>query len=203
MNSMSGPTGRSSMGRRTGDNIPKGYAQGQLQQFTPEQMNLFKHAFSFVGPNSYLSKLAGGDQSTFDEMEAPALRQFGQAQGALASRFSGASQGELSGRRGSAFQNASGGLASEFTQDLASRRQELQRQAIMDLMGLSESLLGQRPQEKFLVQKQKKQNPWADIAGKFAGAIPGALASFANPLSGFSNIASQFTPGSMSRGYDF
>ena len=66
---------------------------------------------------------------------------------------------------------------SNFAQDLASRRQGLQRQAIQDLHGMSQDLLNQRPYERSLVQKE--QNPWYGIAGQFAGAIPGALASYA------------------------
>jgi len=56
------------------NNIPSGYELGKIQQFTPEQMNLFKTMFGNVGPDSYLGKLAGGDQATFDQMEKPALR---------------------------------------------------------------------------------------------------------------------------------
>ena len=37
------PTGRNLMGNNTSGNIiPKGHQLGQLQQFTPEQMNLFQ-----------------------------------------------------------------------------------------------------------------------------------------------------------------
>ena len=120
----------------SGDKVPSGYKKGQLQQFTPEQMELFKSLFSQLGPDSYLSKLAGGDQSMFEEMEAPALRQFSELQGGLASRFSGMGMG---GRKSSGFQNTTNQAASNFAQDLASRRQSLQQQAIKDLMGMSES----------------------------------------------------------------
>ncbi len=40
---------------------------------------------------------------------------------------------------------------------------------------------------------QKQQNPWVDIAGKFAGAIPGAVASYAT--GGMSNVASAASGG--------
>lgn len=136
-----GPTGRIA-----------GYKVGQMQNFTPEQMNLFQSMFSHVAPNSYLSRLAGGEQGIFDQMEAPAMRQFSELQGNLASRFSGMGMGA---RRSSGFQNASNQAASNFAQDLQSRRQELQRQAIMDLMGMSSNLLQQRPNEQFLYEKKK------------------------------------------------
>lgn len=136
----------------SGNKIPSGYKRGQLQQFTPEQMDLFQSLFGHVGPGSYLSKLAAGDESLFGEMEAPALRQFSGLQGQLASRFSGMGTGA---RRSSGFQNTANQASSDFAQDLQSRRQELQRQAIGDLMGMSSNLLSQRPNEQFLVPKNK------------------------------------------------
>ncbi len=181
----------------TGNKIPKGYSQGQIQQFTPEQMQLFSQMFSQVSPDSYTSRLAGGDESLFQEMEAPAMKQFSELQGGLASRFSGMGSGA---RRSSGFQNASNQASSDFAQSLQSRRQELQRNAIQDLMGMSNNLLGQRPYENFMVEKQ--QNPWVDIAGKFAGAIPGAVASYMNPLSGAGNTINSAGGGSLMSSYN-
>lgn len=150
---MTSMTGNFGMGG-VKEKIPSGYKKGTLQQFTPQQMQLFQQLFSNVGPESYLSRLAGGDQSLFEEIEAPAMRQFNQLQGQNASRFSGMG---LGARRGSGFQNAQNQATSDFAQDLQSRRQELQRQAIQDLMGLSSNLLNQRPYENQLVKKSK---PW-------------------------------------------
>jgi hypothetical protein len=181
-----GSKGNSTGGSLKGDKIPKGYEQGQLQQFSPEQMSLFQQMFGHLGPDSFLSKLAMGDEDQFEQMEAPAHRQFQGQLGQIASRFS---QGGTGGRRGSGFQNTTTAAASNFSQDLASKRQELSRQALSDLMGFSNQLLGQRPQDRFLVEKPQQQNPWADIAGQFAGAIPGAVASYMNPLSGLTNAA--------------
>lgn len=160
-----------------GSQIPKGYKQGQLQQFTPEQMQLFQSLFSHAMPGSYLSKLAGGDQSIFNEIEAPAMRQFQGLQGNIASRFSGMG---LGGRHNSGFQNTMNQAASDFAQGLQSQRQSLQRQAIMDLLGLSESLLGQRPYENFLVKKDRKPSFLDNLLsglgaglGYGAGMLPG------------------------------
>lgn len=148
-----GATGASSGSRMTGfkDTIPKGYRLGQLQQFTPEQMQLFQNMFGQVGPGSFLSKLAGGEEGAFDQLEAPAMKQFGQLQGQLASRFSGMGSGA---RRSSGFANTMNQASSDFAQQLQSQRMGLQRQALMDLMGISESLLGQRPYERSLIKKQ-------------------------------------------------
>lgn len=158
-------------GRRTpnlgaGDKLPEGYEAGQLQQFTPGQLKLFKSMFSHVGPDSYLSKLASGDQSQFEQMEAPAHRQFQGQLGQLGSRFSGMGMG---GRKSSGFQNTATAATSNFAQDLQANRQNLQRQAVMDLMGLSSQLLGQKPYERTLTEKPKEW--WeAPLAG-FAGGL--------------------------------
>ncbi len=170
-------TGTALMG---GNKIPKGYRSGQLQQFTPEQMQLFKQLFSNVGPDSFLSRLAGGDEGLFNQLEAPALRQFNSLQGNLASRFSGAGMGA---RKSSGFQNASNQAASDFAQQLQSQRMGLQQQAIRDLMGMGNDLLSQRPYSQFLVEKQRGGG-WGGpigaglgaVGGFFAGGPAGALA---------------------------
>jgi hypothetical protein len=157
---------------KMGNKVPSGYKVGQIQNFTPEQMQLFQQMFSHVSPDSYLSRLAGGEQGFFNEMEAPALRQFNQLQGNIASRFSGMG---LGARRSSGFQNASTQAASDFAQDLQSRRQALQQQAIKELMGLGSDLLGQRPYEQFLLPKN---DFGSQFGGALGAAIPGAISGF-------------------------
>lgn len=175
MSSMTGyNVGQTSTGKWSGDKIPSGYKAGTLQQFTPEQINLFKSLFSHAGPESYLSKLAGGDQSSFAEQEAPAMRQFAGLQGNIASRFSGMGMG---GRRSSGFQNATNQSAMDFAQNLQAQRQGLQRQALLDLFGISQSLLGQRPYERTLTQK-----PDSFLQQFALGAAPGFASSL---LGGF------------------
>lgn len=187
--------GKGLRGGTEGDVVPKGFRKGQLQTFTPQQLQLHQQMGDEIGQDSYLSRLAGGDESLFEQMEAPAHRQFQGQIGQLASRFSGAGTG---GRKSSGFQNATTAAASNFSQDLQSQRMNLQRQAMQDLQGMRQDFLGQRPYDQFLTEKQQKQNPWGDIAGQFAGAIPGAVSSFFNPLSGVSNAMNQQT---MHRGY--
>lgn len=142
-------TGSHALGTST---VPSGYAMGQLQQFTPEQMDLFKQLFSQTGSDSQLGKLAMGDQSQFEQLEAPALKQFGQLQSGLASRFSGMG---LGAQKSSGFQQAQNSAAQDFAERLQSNRMGLQRQAQQDLFGLSRDLLGQRPYDQFLTQKEK------------------------------------------------
>lgn len=130
---------------------PSGYNLTQMNNFSPEQMELFKSLFSHLSPESQTAKLASGDQSVFSQIEAPAMRQFQQLLGQNASRFSGLGMGA---RRGSGFANLQNQSTSDFAQDLSSRRQMLQRQALMDLMGLSNQLLSQRPYENVLTPKK-------------------------------------------------
>lgn len=170
MSSMIGATGRSSGKGMTGDIIPKGHKLGQLQQFTPEQMQLFQQLFSQVSPGSFTSRLAGGDQSAFGELEAPALKQFGELQGNIASRFSGMGAGA---RRSSGFQNTMGQASSDFAQQLQAQRMGIQRQALQDLMGMSQALLGQRPFESFLTEKP--QSFWKQLLGGLSPGIGSGL----------------------------
>jgi hypothetical protein len=142
--------------------IGGGYKVGGFQQFTPEQMQLFQSLFQHAGPQSFLSKLAGGDQSTFEQVEQPAIRQFGQLQGSLASRFAGMGTG---GIRSSGFRNTMNQASQDFASQLQSQRQGLQSQALRDLMDISSSLLGQKPYEQTIIPKQQKQSFWSQLLG--------------------------------------
>lgn len=137
-------------GKQFKEKTPRGYAQFSMQNFTPEQMKLFSDTFGQLSPDSYTSRLAKGDQGIFNEIEAPALKQFNEVQGNIASRFSGMGMG---GRNSSGFQNATNQAASDFAQQLQSNRQSLQRNAFKDLMEMTNSLLNQRPYERGLVEK--------------------------------------------------
>lgn len=164
-----GPTGRA------GNKIPSGYKLGQLQNFTPEQMKLFQQMFAQVGPQSYLSKLAGGDQDMFNQMEAPALKQFAGLQGNIASRFSGMGMGA---RRSSGFGNTINQAGSDFAQDLYSRRQSLQQDAIRQLMEMSGQLLGQRPYEQILTEKQYRPSTGQMLLGAGATGLGTAAGAY-------------------------
>lgn len=176
-----GPTGINPNTTATGgmkEKIPSGYKKGSLQQFTPEQMQLFGQLFGHLGPESFLSKLAGGDESTFADIERPALQQFAGLQSNIANKYSGAG---LGARRSSGFQNEQTSAASQFAQQLQSQRQGLQRQALGDLMGFSNQLLGQRPYENFLYEKPQKGGGWGQALGALGG---GALGFFAGGPAG-------------------
>lgn len=161
---------------RRGDDIPKGYNRGQLQQFVPKQLQQFKKLFSLLGKDSDLFGLASGDEDAFADIEAPAMRQFNELQGGLASRFSGLGMG---GRRSSGFQNTSNAAASNFAQDLAAQRQGITRNATRDLFDLSNVLMNQRPYQRFLDQKpekQQKSSGWGGLIGAGVGGVGGFFA---------------------------
>ncbi len=158
-----------------GDVIPKGHRAGQLQQFTPEQLEMFQNLFSQLSPDSDIFKMASGDESFFDEMERPALRDFGSLQGNMASRFS--SQG-MGARRSSGFQNTMNQEGSDFAQRLASNRQKLSRDALKDLFSMSDLLMNERPFERIVSGKEQKEpgfwkqfgSSLAQSAGKSIGS---------------------------------
>lgn len=159
------------------EKIPSGYKNFAVNQYTPEQQGLFGDQYAHLGKDSFMSRLAMGDQSGFDEMEAPALRQFGELQGNIASRFSGMGMG---GRRSSGFQNTMNQASQDFAGQLQSKRQDLRRQAISDLMGMSNTVLGQRPQERGLVQKPKSfwENLGSGLSGGIGQGIGQGISSF-------------------------
>jgi hypothetical protein len=178
-----GATGRG-RGNMTGDILPKGYEMGQVQQYTPEQMDLYKRSFAQVAPESYTARLAAGDPALFQQIEAPAHRQFQELQGQTASRFSfgGGGPGAMSGRRSSGFQNYASQQASDFAQALQAQRMDIQRQAIGDLDTMTERLLGRRPYDRFAIEKEEKKPWWKTtlqatlpVAGAAVGGIYGGL----------------------------
>lgn len=166
---------RNSMSR--GDRIPKGFETAQLQQFTPEQMELLSSLFPHLSPEGNLSRLASGDEEAFNEIEAPAMRQFQELTGQNASRFSNAGMGA---RRGSGFQNQQNQYTSDFAMNLVSKRQELMRNARQDLFSMSHELLGQRPYYRGILEKQQKDpnsgSGWKGLIGAGVGAAGGFFA---------------------------
>jgi len=148
-----GATGANAGPVQTGNQIPKGYRYAQMGKFTPQQQELFSSLFGHVGPESYLSKLAGGGEEGFGPMEERAQRDFQGAIGGLASRFSAMGSGA---RKSSGFQNASSQSAQDFASLLQDKRHDYRRQALQDLMEMSQSLLSQSPYEQFILPKSQK-----------------------------------------------
>lgn len=180
-----------------GDKVGKNQKVRQIQNYTPEQLELQRQGEQRVGPNSYNARLAAGDPALFAEMEAPAFRQFNQLQGQNASRFSGlGGQGALSSRGSSGFQNTAGAQSSNFAQDLQARRQELMRQATLDLHNMSQGLLNNKPYSRWVDEEEPDQGwDWGGIAGATGGAILGSAGGPMGTLQGAATGYSAFKRG--------
>lgn len=165
---MQGPLGKS------GSKVPKGYKQFQLQQFTPEQMEMFKGLLPYLGNESWLAKLAGGDEGEFEKIEAPLKREYGEMLGGLSSKFSGMGMG---GQKSSGFQNTMTSAASNFAQELGAKRHGLKSQALKDLFEMSNMMMGQRPYETGLVEKgPSTMDKWMQLVGNLSGEAMNAAA---------------------------
>lgn len=187
MSSLSGGKGYSG-----GDIIPKGYNVAQLQNYDPQQQELYQRNFQQVAPDSYTARLAGGDQSLFTEIEDPAMRQFAALQGNTASRFSGGGggRGAMSSRRSSGFQNTMNQATSDFAGQLQSQRMSLRNQAIKDLMSMSHQMLNENPTERYLAEKPEKKKSFLENlmkggSGLAGGAIGGYFGGPAGAKVGF------------------
>ena len=161
-------------------NIP-GYKTKQLPNMSPEQMQFFTQLLQQLqGGTQYgvdfLSKLAAGDEGLFEELEAPAYRNFEKTLGQIGTRFSHLGAGDSS-----YMQNAVSGAGSELAQDLQAKRVEMRNNAINSLLNNSQQLLSKSPYDNVLIPN--KQGPdWGGLiggvigggAGAYYGGLPGA-----------------------------
>jgi hypothetical protein len=158
-----------------------GYNQIRFPTKSPEQMDVIRQLMSGSSGNiaSILDQLrglsGGGDEEYWQQLEAPAQRQFGKLQGDIASRFSGMGSGA---RKSSGFQNAQSGAATDFAERLQSNRLGTQSQARNQLLELYSSLLGQDLSHTGLIPKKKSflQELFGSLAGG-AGHAAGGLSS--------------------------
>jgi len=173
-----------------------GYKQAQLPTMNPQQNQLFQ---SLLGANQggatagtdFLSKLAGGDQSIFQQMEAPAYTAFNKQIGELGSRFS-----HFGGRNSSGFENAAAGAAGDLGERIGANRSNLQMQAIQALLGQSNQLLNTNTFQNVLTPESHDQSGAqfmgllgkllpiliGGLAGGPAGAAAGGLGSFSSSM---------------------
>jgi len=152
----------------------------QVPQFNPGQMNLFQSLLGGVQPGStqgldFLSKLAGGNEEMFNQLEAPAFSNYQKTLGDLGSRFA-----QFGGVDSSAFQNAVTGAGADLAQNLQSQRSQLQSDAISKLLGYSGQLLGQRPYE--IVQQGQREGNAGNIGNMLGQYLPSILAALASLL---------------------
>lgn len=153
MSSMIGNSGP--MGGNYNFKTPKGYSSYSQQTMDPQALQFRNQLMGAVQPGAikgadFLSRMAGGDQSMFEEMEAPAWNDYEQGMGAMGTRFSNMGMGA---QNSSGFKQAMGGMAGQFAQNLHSQRMSFQQQAIKDLMGMSGELMGMKTMDSGLVKK--------------------------------------------------
>lgn len=153
-------------------------AATQLPSKTPEQTGLYNEVLNRSRPGitsgvDYLSRLAGGDESMFRQLEAPALRQHGELQGQLASRFSSYGSGA---RRSSGHALAQSGAATDLAERLQGQRMNLQSGAVSSLMGLYSQLMGTDLYDTMLTDRLKKKPSWLQKAAGIGLPIIGGVA---------------------------
>lgn len=165
------------MSTSTGITSPRsnisGYNLRQLPNMSPQQRQLFESLLGQLGGGQglghgvdYMSKLAGGDEEAFGQLEAPAYASFQKSLGDIGSRFAGA--GALGS---SAFQNATSGAASDLARNLGAQRHGIQSDALDRLLGLSDRLLGKQTHENLL----EKKSGFGDILKSILPALLGLL----------------------------
>lgn len=155
-----------------GANIPKGYDLYSLPTMGGGQKdiyNLLKGQFQGGAGDVYqkLFGMARGDAGTFDQMEAPALRQFQQtiAPG-IASRYAGSGIGASSG-----MQNSIANAGANLAENLQAQRTNLMRQSMQDVLGIGNTLLGTPTQQFGITQKENLLRDLMQLLGSAGGQL--------------------------------
>lgn len=164
-------------GSAIGDDNISGYRLNRLSNLTPQQEQLFNlllgGSSSGTGEGlDYLSRLASGDPSSFEQMERPAYDAFDKLLGEIGSRY--AQAGAIGS---SSYQNALAGAGGDLAKQLQAQRSNIQMSALDRLLGQSNSLLNQRLFENILNQKPQSQS--RGLIGQILGtALPSLLGGF-------------------------
>lgn len=186
MSSMIGSSGPT--GYNYNFKTPKGYSPYSQQTMDPQALGFRNQLMGALQPGAmgganFLSKLAGGDESMFQQMEAPAWNALESGMGMAGTRYSNMGMGA---QNSSGFKQAMGGIAGQFGQQLASQRMSLQQQAIRDLFGMSSELMGMKTMESGLVKKPP--SGWEQIMS----LISGSGADIASTIGGYGLIKKIF-----------
>lgn len=164
---MSSPTGGAA-----GSQSISGHKLKSIPNFTPQMMKLFESLLGGAGGGAnaglgHLSSLAAGEDSAFEQMEAPAYASFNKSLGQIGSRFS-----QFGAQDSSAFQNSVSGAGQDLAMNLQGQRSQMQNDAISKLLGFSTQLLGQKPYENVL----QKDSGGIDFGQILSQALPALLA---------------------------
>src|ERR1044071_6394499 len=162
------------MSMLTGSKIPKGYSQYSLPTMGADQKHVYdmlRSQFQAGAGDVYqkLFGLAGGKSDMFEQLEAPALRQFQQqiAPG-IAARSSGSGISNSSG-----MQNAIAGAGANLAENLQAQRMGLMERSMQNVLGLGDRLLGTQTQQFGLVQKENILRDIMQLLGSAGSQIGG------------------------------
>lgn len=159
---------------------PKVSGYKTIPSKAPGAMNLYRDLLEKIGGGAtggadFLSRIAQGDEDIFNQLEAPAFRNFEKFLGQAGTRFS-----DLGARDSSYFENAVSGAGREMSENLQSQRVGLRQQAIESLLGQSQQLLNYEP------YNYQKKGGGFDLGGflgesgpELAKMLPSILAMFA------------------------
>lgn len=156
-----------------GSILPHNYEVGSIQKFTPEQLKIRQYMHDLIGPEGYLSKIAGGDEDFFREMEAPALRQQQGIMSGATSRFGNLGMGSA---KSGAFSMPTTSFK-DFAKALQASRTQQRMNATNSLMSGSNQFLSNNPREQFLlpeVDEFKGSKLPSTVFGAAGGAMQGA-----------------------------
>lgn len=153
---------------------PKGYGAYSLPTMGGGQAdiyNLLKNQFQGGAGDIYqkLFGMARGDAGTFDQLEAPALRQFQeQIAPQIAQRYAGSG---ISGSSG--LNNSLAGAGANLAENLQGQRLGLMQQSMHDVLHLGDLLLGTPTQQYGLYQKENQGRDWMQLLGSLGTQIGG------------------------------
>lgn len=155
--------------------VPTGYDLIKLPTLGPGQKRVYNQLQSTFGRGAkgldLFSRLAGGDTSGFEQLEKPAMRQLQeQILPQVAQRYAG------QGIRGSSgLQTSLSSAAEKFGESLQSQRLGIQQQALNQLLGLGQQLLG-TPTEQNVLMRQP-ESIWSQLLGSLVGGLAPAATS--------------------------
>ena len=126
----------------------------------PLQQSLYQSLIGGISANpaEMYSQMAKNPEEYYRPIEQAALQQFrDEVMPSIASRFAGR-------LGGSAAQGALARAGSDITSALSMQRQQMQQQALQNLLQLEQSLLNKPTFERHLFEKQRKPSVWDQLS---------------------------------------
>lgn len=164
-----------------------GYKVKKIPTMGEDQKGLYDQLYGSIRPalgpaTSQLSQLAQGSPGMFQQLEAPAFRQFKEQ---LMPRLA-EQQTARGGGRSSGYLNRLEGATSNFAQDLQSQRMGLQQNALAQILGLGQNLMNTQTEQPYY--QKKFGTSLLEGLGGLAGQLPGVGLGIANLMSGKSSM---------------